>query len=464
MDLDDADQAALSDDVLQLSERTAVQLFFDEFNRRRLTFQVWVLTSVVVIYAVVMFFNGSQFRGLVAGLVVVADLALLRFRRAQSVQRSIRQVLAAVLLGHFALFLLVHGTESGGAEFWIVAFAVAAARFRLSNGETMILFGTLYGVAAIRLFVVGLLSKQGPPIGSMIGFAVFYAAVMAAALLVSQRQRNRFLGRWRAESGRQRERLRMKQELEYARKIQLSMLPREAPRLRWLDIAALSLPATEVGGDYYDYFPLGEDRLALVVGDVTGHGVASGLVLSGVRSSLNLLQDELTHPRRIFGRVNRMLKKTSARHMLMTLGLVVLDRRSSTAIVATAGHPPVMVRRNDGSVKEVGLGSLPLGALAAATYEEQRVELEPGDVLLVYSDGLVETTDPYGAQYGFDRLREAMRVVDGRSARARDIRDAVLRDVWDFKKDAEQVDDVTMVAVRVREAGGKTDSAGDGQV
>jgi hypothetical protein len=125
---------------------------------------------------------------------------------------------------------------------------------------------------------------------------------------------------------------------------------RSAPDVGWLEMAALSLPASEVGGDYYDYFQLDDDRLAVVVGDVTGHGVASGLVLSGVRASLNLLAGEFEDPAAVLGRLNLMLKRTAPRRMHMTLGVAVFDRAGVRSPVALAGHPPaVVIRAGDGS-------------------------------------------------------------------------------------------------------------------
>jgi sigma-B regulation protein RsbU (phosphoserine phosphatase) len=185
----------------------------------------------------------------------------------------------------------------------------------------------------------------------------------------------------------------------------------------------------------------------MVVGDVTGHGVASGLVLSGVRSSLNLLRDELGRPSAVLDRVNLMLKRTSAPRMHMTLVVVVLDRRERSVVVATAGHPPLLLRREGGGVEEVGSGSFPLGAIASARYREDRIALAPGDVLLLYSDGLVETIDERGDQYGWDRLKGILSDLDG-LPNAKEIRDLILRDVWDFKSGAAQVDDVTMLVVR----------------
>jgi sigma-B regulation protein RsbU (phosphoserine phosphatase) len=131
----------------------------------------------------------------------------------------------------------------------------------------------------------------------------------------------------------------------------------------------------------------------------------------------------------------------------------VLDRRRRSVVVATAGHPPMLVlRAEDGVVEEVGRGSFPLGAIAGETYPELRCQVAPGDVLLLYSDGLVEATNAEDEQYGWGRLsRELSRQAGAGSAR--EIRDALLRDVWSFKGEVEQLDDVTMVVIRVVDEG-----------
>jgi hypothetical protein len=394
-----------------------------------------------------MFTSASLIRGAFAAAMMIADLLLLRRRGSPAVVRNIRQIAAAVLISHLVLIQIFHGAATGGIGFWFFVFPMLAVRFRLALGETVALYASLYAVVAVRLVGESLITRQSPAFLSLALFALLFILCFAVSWVLSRRQELRFLDRWRSESARHRDRLRMKRELEYAREIQLSMLPREAPSLDWLDIAALSLPATEVGGDYYDYFEFGFDRLAMVVGDVTGHGVASGLVLSGVRSSLNLLRDEMDRPSAVLDRVNRMLKLTSAPRMHMTLAVVVIDRADCGARVATAGHPPILIRRTTGKVVEVGTGSFPLGAMARAHYDEQRIGLDEGDVLLLYSDGLVESINAVGDQFGWDRLKELLSGIDN-DATAAEIRDHILREVWDFKSDTAQVDDITMVVVR----------------
>ncbi|MCU0302805.1 MAG: PP2C family protein-serine/threonine phosphatase [Thermoanaerobaculales bacterium] len=441
------EEGSFSDDELLAGESTSLNAFFDLANARRLTQTLWFFVCTLGIYALVGFVDGSPVRGAVAGLALVVDLLLLRHRHRPAVSRNIRQVSAAVLIGHLVALQLFHGAAAGGIGGWFALLPLIATRFRLASGETAALFASLYAVIAVRLVGESLLTRQSQPFLSLALYALLFIACFAGSWGASRRLEGRFVTRWRSEAARHRDRLRMKRELEYAREIQLGMLPRDAPRLPWLDVAALSLPATEVGGDYYDYFLLAPDRLAIVVGDVTGHGVASGLVLSGVRSSLNLLRDELDAPAAVLGRVNLMLKRTSAPRMNMTLAVVVLDGARGRGVVAAAGHPPPLLRRAGGGVLEVGAGSFPLGAIADAAYTEERIGLAAGDLLVLFSDGVVETIDPEGRQFGWERLIRLLEGLEGEPT-AKEVRDLVLREVWDFKASADQVDDVTIVVAR----------------
>ncbi len=441
----------VADELLLLGESEAVEAYCDELNRRRLRGFLWLFVVVGALYGLVMSLAGQPLLAVLGGGMALADLVLLRLSRAPAALARVRPVAAAAVLLHFVALNLLHpGVDAEGLGLWYLALAVLAARLRLAVGEQVALLGTLYALLAVRVVLVNtVLLRQRPPVGELVGFAVVGLVVLAAATGFAYRDRRRFLLRFRAETSRHRERLRMKQELEHARSIQLSMLPRAAPEPGWLDIAALSLPATEVGGDYYDYFQLAPDRLAVVVGDVTGHGVASGLVLSGVRAGLNLLEGDMHEPAAVLARVNRMVKRISPPRLLMTMGLVLLDRERREVVVVTAGHPPVLhLRAAEGRLDELGRGALPLGALADTTYAEVRAGLAPGDLLLAYSDGVVEAVDPSGEQLGWERLRRAL-VEAAAGPRARDVRDALLRAVWEWKGEAEQVDDVTMVVVRV---------------
>ncbi len=283
------------------------------------------------------------------------------------------------------------------------------------------------------------------------------AVVQTAVTLVSLyfvragtvRARTGFLRQFRVETSRRRERQRMREELASARQIQLSMLPRQDPRVPGLDISAASLPAAEVGGDYYEYFDQESERFAIVVGDVAGHGVASGLLLSGIRSCLYLLHPERPRPSDLFDKLDRMVRLTTARRMFITLLYAAFDRPAGRLVVASAGHPPPLhYRRKLDRIEEITIEAPPLGTRLEAKYLEREVSFEEGDVFLLYTDGLIEALDGRGELYGDQRLlRRFHRVADGKDARA--IREALLSDVWTFKGDTEQFDDITVVVVRV---------------
>ena len=120
----------------------------------------------------------------------------------------------------------------------------------------------------------------------------------------------------------------MREELEDARAIQLAMLPSSAPEVGWLELQGMSLPATEVGGDYYDFLKIDEDRIAVVVGDVAGHGVASGLLLSGVRAGLHLLRADLVHPHAVVERLNLLVRDSGVSRLFMSLVVALFDRQT----------------------------------------------------------------------------------------------------------------------------------------
>ncbi|HEV7787006.1 MAG TPA: PP2C family protein-serine/threonine phosphatase, partial [Thermoanaerobaculia bacterium] len=274
---------------------------------------------------------------------------------------------------------------------------------------------------------------------------------LAVTLVLTQVHRRRFLGVWRKESSRHRERLRMREEIEYARKIQLSMLPQGAPEIDWLDLAAASLPATEVGGDYYDYFRLSPTQLALVLGDVSGHGLASGLLLSGVRSCLYLLEQDLVSPIRVFEKLNHRVRRTTERRTYMTLLCAVLDSEAGTLTVTSAGHPPVLRYDPRGRCfDEIGRGAPPLGTFLQADYTEERLPVAAGDLLVFYTDGLVEARNAQGQDYGDARLQRAVARAATGSRTAREVRDSILSDLSNFRGDEEQADDITVVVVRLR--------------
>jgi serine phosphatase RsbU (regulator of sigma subunit)/anti-sigma regulatory factor (Ser/Thr protein kinase) len=243
-------------------------------------------------------------------------------------------------------------------------------------------------------------------------------------------------------------RQRFEQELEVARLIQQHFLPKELPDLPGWQIAAHYSPAREVGGDFYDVIPLPDGRVGFVVGDVTDKGVPAALVMSATRSVLRASAQRLIEPGAVLERVNDHLCPDMPEKMFVTCLYGVLNPENGHLRFANAGHDLPYVKTRDGVV-ELRARGMPLGLMPGMSYEEKEAMLEPGDSVLLHSDGVVESHDPGRQMFGFPRLKETVAGAPG----GRELIDQVLRDLEDFVgPGAEQEDDITMLSLQ-RSAG-----------
>ncbi|MBV8200346.1 MAG: serine/threonine-protein phosphatase, partial [Acidobacteria bacterium] len=179
------------------------------------------------------------------------------------------------------------------------------------------------------------------------------------------------------------------------------------------------------------------------------HGLASGLLLSGVRSCLYLLEDGLASPEAL-RRLDSMVRRTTDRRTYVTLLLAVVDHEAGTLQVTSAGHPPLLhYRAATGTVAAVGSGAPPLGTFADPRYQLDEARITTGDLLVVYTDGVIEMHNDHEQDYGEERLARAVaRAAPGHTAR--EVRDSVLSDLANWKGSVEQADDITLVVARLR--------------
>ena len=239
-------------------------------------------------------------------------------------------------------------------------------------------------------------------------------------------------------------RQRFEQELEVARLIQQNFLPKELPDLPGWQVSAYYRPAREVGGDFYDVIPLPDGRVAFVVGDVTDKGVPAALVMSATRSVLRASAQRLIEPGAVLERVNEHLCPDMPEKMFVTCLYGVLDAASGRLRFANAGHDLPYVKTADGVV-ELRARGMPLGLMPGMAYEEKEAVLEPGESVLLHSDGVVEAHDPERDMFGFPRLKETVAAAPG----GQHLIDRVLADLEAFTgPDAEQEDDITMVTLQ----------------
>jgi hypothetical protein len=306
-----------------------------------------------------------------------------------------------------------------GARFYLISFAIFVVTILL---QILINFGLLESVAGVHeVYVFGILS-------SAIGMSLFLA---------------RTLGQSRIHEA---ENKRKSEELTQARELQLSMLPREMPNLAGLDIAAATQPAAEVGGDYYDVRPVGEDSLLFAFGDATGHGLSAGIVVTAAKALFTSLTPSAS-PGNLLAQCDRAMAAMQLGTLRMCLSLAVVSPRSIT--IASAAMPPLLVfRAATGEIEEVGAGGLPLGGRTPSLAEERSTTLAAGDTVLFASDGLAELRNPAGRQLGYDGATAAFRRC-AQAPTANEVIERLFVEVTHFRAAHPQDDDITFVVVRV---------------
>lgn len=441
------------EELARMSESEAVRRHFDERNARWIAAPLFLSALIGVIFFITSL--GLHKLSERRAMLVVADLALVfattaavqprKRQRGQATRPvNIRAWTLGYLAGQYAIILLSSIRFEGFSGF-VVVFTLFLLAFRFSTAEHLALHGFLIASTWLAAVLDGLPQKVSLRDVMAVAISV-NGTVLVLNLIMSWSAKRAFLRTFRGDQRRAREEVRMRGELQLAREVQLSMLPEGPPQLPWVDLAGVSLPATEVGGDYYDYFVLGDDALAIVSGDVAGHGMASGIVLAAVRAGITLMRDSLRDAAFVLQRLDQLIVETSRRRTVVSAAILLLDRAAGRATVASAGHPPMLVRR-DGVVQTIDLSSVPLGVRLPHAPAHRDLDLAPGDVFVLYSDGIYETRNPAGENYGFDRLLRI--VADHGTSSAAAIRDAIVRDLTDFRAGAEQADDVTVVVAKV---------------
>jgi serine phosphatase RsbU (regulator of sigma subunit) len=245
-----------------------------------------------------------------------------------------------------------------------------------------------------------------------------------------------------------RERERVEQELLVARRIQQASLPKEVPSLEGWQIAPYYQPAREVGGDFYDFHLLSEGRLGLVVGDATGKGVPAALVMSttcGMLQAVSEASDSSSSPGEVLKRVNEALTIRIPSNMFVTCFYSILDPKSGTLSYANAGHDLPYLHRGRGEAEELRARGMPLGLMTGMSYEEKEIELDVGEGVLFYSDGLVEAHDSKGEMFGFPKLRALIT----EHAEEKSLGNLLLEELHSFVGEGwEQEDDITLLTLR----------------
>lgn len=234
-------------------------------------------------------------------------------------------------------------------------------------------------------------------------------------------------------------------ELEVGRKVQLALLPDRNPTLSGWDLLLFTRPANEVGGDLVDYHQLREDRLGMALGDVSGKGLGAALLMAKLQATLWAIATDFSSLAEMGARANEILCRDGVAGKFATLVYLEALPNAGLVRVLNAGHPPPIILRN-GHIESLAPVAPPLGVVPAAVYTEQRVELERGSMLVIYSDGLTEATDADGDFYGEERLLSLLPHLDGLPTEAVCAR--ILAGVESFIGDERYSDDISLGLMR----------------
>jgi len=243
------------------------------------------------------------------------------------------------------------------------------------------------------------------------------------------------------------EKERLQSEIEIAATIQRNLLPKEGPQFRGVSFAAHFEPTASIGGDYYDVFNLDKSRLAVAIGDVSGHGLSTGLVMAMVKAGITTLVEEGADETSLFKRLNELVYRSTERRAFMTLAFTIFDLEHGTIRHTNAGHLyPYLLREGRDMPLSIESPSLPLGVRGEITTHTVELTLEEGDTILYLSDGIIEAQDERGEPFGFEQLEKLLSQQSERSPSA--IRDVILTAVAAHCGNRPADDDRTVMALR----------------
>ncbi|HPS64636.1 MAG TPA: PP2C family protein-serine/threonine phosphatase [Ignavibacteria bacterium] len=480
------DDSIQFDEYLTYDRKEAYLQYNDKRNRKVLKAILYAVTATFTISAIVnliIFLAGSE-KSTVSLLInftgfAVSLILLINYNKIFPFEKIRKRVFIAIITA-FILFTSIsvvtglipenlqsaadknakveQGNNNGGLSVTIntdkkfsfpqlvIFFMVAIAIFSFTKNELIQLATLAYAIPLIAEIVF--FRTQGFEsylIVLLIGGLIFVFSYSG-----QQKRHKQFLARYDYYYKKGFETIRMKKELDYAREIQISMLPPSVMTLGDISILAHSEPAMEVGGDYFDYFRISDNEIGVFICDVSGHGVASALMLSGLRSSMHVILEDSTNPRVIFEKLNRMIRKTQTKKMFVTAVFGVINSNTNRMSLFNAGHlPPYKI---DGMTKEllkITRHGVTLGALDEIAPEtmdsEVNIEFNKGDKLIFYTDGLTEAMNSRRNEFGFENIEKVLYANLEKSSS--DILNSLRAGVNKFSGDMIQQDDVTIMII-----------------
>jgi serine phosphatase RsbU (regulator of sigma subunit) len=244
------------------------------------------------------------------------------------------------------------------------------------------------------------------------------------------------------------EKERLERQVQIAAEVQRRMMPSRPPKVPGLDIAALYVPCFELGGDFYDFIPLGDHSVGITVADVVGKGLPASLLMASVRAAMRAQADNVYDLDEIISRVNKSMSLDMRANEFITLWYGVLDYKNRQLTYCSAGHEPAILVRG-GQMRDLGAGGMVVGVDPEQKYDKEVVQLQKGDVLYIYTDGVPDAMNYNGDKFGKARMRECLMSHLGDPA------EQICRQMlWETRRFVglnRRTDDTTMVVVKVTE-------------
>lgn len=240
--------------------------------------------------------------------------------------------------------------------------------------------------------------------------------------------------------------IRMEEDLKVAYEIQVNLLPKSNPDIPGYDIAGISIPAKEVGGDYYDYIKINDQRWAFCLGDISGKGVPASLLMANLQATLRS-QSLFGHScSECLERSNLLLFQSTDLQKFATLFYTILDTEQNHIEYSSAGHNPPFLFSKDREIKQLKVGGPILGFQANSRYSEETIPFDPGDTLVLYSDGITEAMNADEDQFEPERLEEVIR--SNHTLSSQELIDSIVESVRDFTGNTPQSDDITLLVIK----------------
>jgi len=240
--------------------------------------------------------------------------------------------------------------------------------------------------------------------------------------------------------------LKMREEVSLAARIQNDLLPHTVPEIPGYELAGRNIPAQEVGGDHFDFIPVDDHRIAICLGDVSGKGLPASLLMANLQATLRSQTLSSPSPKECVERANRLIYQSTGPEKFVTLFYCILDYRNHSLAFCNAGHEFPLLVSSDGSIRRLEAGGLAVGMLEDFPYSEETVQLKPGDVLVICSDGVAEAMNERQEQYGDARLAEMLRANPRESSQS--VMEKVIADIRVHVGAAPQMDDITLVVMK----------------